>query len=322
MTALSDTVNKVKGLQIGAVDYITKPIEYEEVLARINVHLELRRTQLKLAQEEKMSSLGQLVAGIAHEINNPVNFIYGNLAHAQNYVEDLLNLLKLYENHTANPSPEIQAFSKSIELEFIKQDLPHLLSSMQMGTERVEKIVRSLRLFSRLEDPEFQLFNLHEGIDSTLIILSHRLKILPTDSTINIIKEYGDIPLVECYSGKLNQVFMNLLANAIDALEESVVNRETTDTLTIWIRTKVTDDQKSVLIEIIDNGVGIPLEVQQRIFEQFFTTKPLGKGTGLGLAIAHEIIVEKHGGTLQVESTPGKGTQLLITVPIQQVIRY
>ncbi|BAB76578.1 response regulator [Anabaena sp. FACHB-709] len=322
MTALSDTVNKVKGLQIGAVDYITKPIEYEEVLARINVHLELRRTQLKLAQEEKMSSLGQLVAGIAHEINNPVNFVYGNLAHAQNYVGDLLNLLKLYENHTANPSPEIQEFSKSIELEFIKQDLPHLLSSMQMGTERVEKIVRSLRLFSRLEDLEFQLFNLHEGIDSTLIILSHRLKILPTDSTINIIKEYGDIPLVECYSGKLNQVFMNLLANAIEALEESVINRERTDTLTIGIRTKVTDDQKSVLIEITDNGVGIPLEVQQRIFEQFFTTKPLGKGTGLGLAIAHEIIVEKHGGTLQVQSTPGKGTQFLITIPIQQVIRY
>lgn len=320
MTALSDTVDKVKGLQLGAVDYITKPIEYEEVLARINVHLELRRTQLKLAQEEKMSSLGQLVAGIAHEINNPINFIYGNLIHAQNYITDLLNLLRLYENHTINPIPEVQAFSSNIELEFIKQDLPHLLSSMAMGTERVEQIVRSLRLFSRLEDKESQLFNLHDGIDSTLIILSHRLKASPTRPIINIIKEYGDIPLVECYAGRLNQVFMNLLANAIDALEESVVNGKITDELIIWIRTKVINEEKSILIEIADNGTGIPPEVQQSIFEQFFTTKPLGKGTGLGLAIAHEIIVEKHGGTLRVNSTPGKGAQFLITIPIQPVI--
>ena len=319
MTARSDTVDKVKGLQLGAVDYITKPIQHEEVLARINVHLELRRTQLRLAQEEKMSSLGQLVAGIAHEINNPVNFVYGNLIHAQNYITDLLNLIKLYENHTVNPIPEIQKFAQDIELEFIKQDLPNLLSSLAMGTERVEKIVRSLRLFSRLEDAEFQLFNIHEGIDSTIIILSHRLKASATNSGINIIKEYGDIPLVECYAGKLNQVFMNLLANAIDALEESVVNRKIDNELTIRIRTAVTDDKKSILVEIADNGVGIPLDVQQTIFEQFYTTKPLGKGTGLGLAIAHEIIVEKHGGSLEVKSTPGEGAQFLITIPIQQV---
>jgi signal transduction histidine kinase len=319
MTARSDTVDKVKGLQLGAVDYITKPIQHEEVLARINVHLELRRTQLRLAQEEKMSSLGQLVAGIAHEINNPVNFVYGNLIHAQNYITDLLNLIKLYENHTVNPIPEIQKFAQDIELEFIKQDLPNLLSSLAMGTERVEKIVRSLRLFSRLEDAEFQLFNIHEGIDSTIIILSHRLKASATNSEINIIKEYGDIPLVECYAGKLNQVFMNLLANAIDALEESVVNRKIDSELTIRIRTAVTDDKKSILVEIADNGVGIPLDVQQTIFEQFYTTKPLGKGTGLGLAIAHEIIVEKHGGSLEVKSTPGEGAQFLITIPIQQV---
>ncbi|BAT52882.1 Response Regulator Receiver Signal Transduction Histidine Kinase [Nostoc sp. NIES-3756] len=319
MTARTDTVDKVKGLQLGAVDYITKPIQHEEVLARINVHLELRRTQLRLAQEEKMSSLGQLVAGIAHEINNPVNFVYGNLIHAQNYITDLLNLIKLYEDHTINAIPEIQKFSQEIELEFIKKDLPHLLSSLAMGTERVEKIVRSLRLFSRLEDAEFQLFNIHEGIDSTLIILSHRLKAAPTRPIINVIKEYGDIPLVECYAGKLNQVFMNLLSNAIDALEEAVINAEITHELTIWIRTAVTDDKKSILVEIADNGVGIPPEVQQTIFEQFFTTKPLGKGTGLGLAIAHEIIVEKHNGTLQVKSTPGEGAQFLITIPIQQV---
>jgi two-component system, NtrC family, sensor kinase len=319
MTARSDTVDKVKGLQLGAVDYITKPIQHEEVLARINVHLELRRTQLRLAQEEKMSSLGQLVAGIAHEINNPINFIYGNLIHAQNYITDLLDLIKLYEKHTANTIPEIQQFSQNIELEFIKQDLPNLLSSLAMGTERVEKIVRSLRLFSRLEDVELQTFNIHEGIDSTLIILNHRLKASPTHSGINVIKEYADISLVECYAGKLNQVFMNLLSNAIDALEESVVNAEINHELTIWIRTAVTEDNKSILVEIADNGVGIPLQVQQSIFEQFFTTKPLGKGTGLGLAIAYEIIVEKHGGTLQVKSTPGEGAQFLITIPIHQV---
>ncbi|WGV23757.1 sensor histidine kinase [Halotia branconii] len=319
MTALSETVDKVKGLQIGAVDYITKPIEYEEVLARINVHLELRRTQLKLVQEEKMSSLGQLVAGIAHEINNPVNFVSGNLIHAQKYIEDLLKLLHLYEIHTPHPIPEIQAYSTQIELDFLKQDLPQLLSSMTMGTERVENIVRSLRLFSRLDETALQLVQLHDGIDSTLIILGSRIKATSIRPNINVVKEYGDLPLVECYAGKLNQVFMNLLSNAIDAIDELIDQVEANtnkQSPTIWIRTVVTSDEKSILIEIADNGVGMPQEVQQRMFEQFFTTKPLGKGTGLGLAIAHEIIIEKHGGTLEVNSSPGEGTRFVITIPI------
>ncbi|WP_372726690.1 sensor histidine kinase [Nostoc sp. TCL26-01] len=319
MTARSDTVDKVKGLQLGAVDYITKPIETEEVLARINLHLELRRTQLRLAQEEKMSTLGQLVAGIAHEINNPINFVYGNLVHAQNYITSLLKLIHLYEIHTEQIIPEIQAFSKTIELDFIKQDLPHLLSSMTMGTERVEEIVRSLRLFSRLDDGEFQLFNLHHGIDSTLIILSSRIKATPQHDAINIIKKYGNLPLIECCAGKINQVFMNLLSNAIDAVEESFEQNPTANH-TIYIRTAVTSDKKSISVEITDDGVGMSSEVRQRIFEQFFTTKPLGKGNGLGLAIAYEIIVEKHGGTLDVKSYPGQGTQFLITIPIQQVV--
>jgi len=321
MTALSDAVNKVKGLQLGAVDYITKPIENEEVLARINVHLELRRTQLKLAQEEKMSSLGQLVAGIAHEINNPVNFISGNLIHAQKYIEDLLQVLHLYEVHTKTSIPEIEAFSKKIELDFLKEDLPQLLTSMKMGSERVEQIVRSLRLFSRLDDSVCQLVDLHEGIDSTLVILSSRLKATSKRPNINIIKEYGDLPLVECYSGKINQVLMNLLANAIDAIDEAIDKAETSATQqspTIWIQTKLTNDEQSVLVEITDNGIGMSQEVQQRICEQFFTTKPLGKGTGLGMAIAREIIVDKHGGTLEVQSSPGEGAKFAIAIPIRQ----
>ncbi len=325
MTALSETVDKVKGLQVGAVDYITKPIEYEEVLARINVHLELRRTQLKLVQEEKMSSLGQLVAGIAHEINNPVNFVSGNLIHAQKYIEDLLKLLHLYEIHTPHPIPEIQAYSTQIELDFLKQDLPQMLSSMTMGTERVENIVRSLRLFSRLDETALQLVQLHDGIDSTLIILGSRIKATSIRPNINIVKEYGELPLVECYTGKLNQVFMNLLSNAIDAIDELINQVETItnkQSPTIWIRTAVTSDEKSILIEIADNGIGMPEEVKQRMFEQFFTTKPLGKGTGLGLAIAYEIIIEKHRGTLEVNSSPGEGTRFVITIPIQQAIAY
>ncbi|UKP00078.1 hybrid sensor histidine kinase/response regulator [Nostoc sp. UHCC 0870] len=318
MTARSDLLDKVKGLELGAVDYITKPIEYQEVLARINIHLELRRTQLKLAQEEKMSALGQLISGIAHEINNPVNFISGNLIHAQHYIADLLQLLNLYEKYTKNAVPEIESYANEIDLDFIKQDLPQLLSSMKMGTERVEKIVRSLRLFSRLDDTKFQLFNIHEGIDSTLIILSNRIKSTSTNSGINIVKNYGELPLVECYAGQLNQVFMNLFSNAIDAIEESLTSEKISDTPTIEICTAITEDKKSILITISDNGTGISEEVQQRMFDQFFTTKPLGKGTGFGLAIAHEIIVEKHGGTLDVKSALGEGTQFLITIPIQQ----
>ncbi|MBD2359964.1 hybrid sensor histidine kinase/response regulator [Anabaena minutissima FACHB-250] len=317
MTARSDLIDKVKGLKLGAVDYITKPIEYEEVLARINIHLELRRTQLKLAQEEKMSTLGQLISGIAHEINNPINFISGNLIHAQNYIADLLKLLNLYEKHTKNSIPAIQTYTNEIDLDFIKQDLPQLLSSMRIGTERVEKIVRSLRLFSRLDDTQFQLFNIHEGIDSTLIILSNRIKSTSTSAEINIVKNYGELPLVECYAGQLNQVFMNLLANAIDAIEESLIG-QISDTPKIEICTAITDDQTSISITISDNGIGISEEVQERMFDQFFTTKPLGKGTGFGLAIVHEIIVEKHRGTLEVKSSIGEGAQFLITIPIQQ----
>ncbi|NDJ25435.1 response regulator [Nostoc sp. B(2019)] len=348
MTAISETVEKVKGLHLGAVDYITKPIEYEEVLARINVHLELRRMQLKLVQEEKMSSLGQLVAGIAHEINNPVNFIYGNLIHAQNYIENLLQLLKLYEVNTLDTSQTIQDFSKLIELDYLKEDLPKLLSSMRVGSERIQEIVRSLRIFSRLDEAEIKEVDLHLGIDSTLMILHSRLRATHERPAIEVIKEYGELVSIECYAGQLNQVFMNILSNAIDAIDEKINNLpvlkldksggdklmssslstqlstpdlilskfEIKFTPQIKICTKLTEDKKLILIQITDNGIGMTREIQQRIFEQFFTTKDVGKGTGLGLAIAHQIIVEKHRGTLEVKSVPGHGSQFTITIPI------
>jgi two-component system, NtrC family, sensor kinase len=319
MTALADTVDKVKGLQLGAVDYITKPIEYEEVLARINVHLELRKTQLKLIQKEKMSSLGVLVAGIAHEINNPVNFISGNLSHAQRYIDDLFKLLHLYEINTSQPIPEIKDFHQEIELDFIKQDLPQVFASMLVGTNRVKKIVQALRVFSRLDESEIKSVDLHEGIDSTLMILNNRLKAKSERSEIEVIKNYTQLPLVECNAGEINQVFMNILVNAIDAIEESLITKK--DSLTenkgaIQIYTALTHNQKSAIIKISDNGIGMPQDVQIRIFDQFFTTKPVGQGTGLGLAIAHQIIVEKHGGTLEVTSVPKEGSEFIMTIPL------
>ncbi|MEH1834405.1 MAG: response regulator [Nostoc sp.] len=349
MTALSETVEKVKGLHLGAVDYITKPIEHEEVLARINVHLELRRMQLKLVQEEKMSSLGQLVAGIAHEINNPVSFISGNLIYAQKYIDNLLKLLQLYENYTPDTIQEIQEFSKFIELDFLQEDLPKLLSSMMVGSNRIQEIVLSLRIFSRLDEAEIKEVDLHIGIDSTLMILHSRLRATQKRPTMEVIKEYGEIIPIECYAGQMNQVFMNLLSNAIDAIDEKINNvqlpkteKAEVDKLTslptqfltpnsilakseieftpqIKIRTELTKDQKFILIQISDNGIGMSREVQQRIFEQFFTTKDVGKGTGLGLAIAYQIIVEKHRGTLEVESVSGHGSQFTISIPICRI---
>ncbi|NEU75036.1 response regulator [Hassallia byssoidea VB512170] len=311
MTALSDVVDKVKGLQVGAVDYITKPFQHEEVLARINVHLELRKTQLKLVQQEKMSSLGQLVAGVAHEINNPVNFIEGNLHYAAQYIEQLLNLLHLYEVYTCDSIPEIQDYSQQIELDFIKQDLCKLLSSMTVGTERIQEIVRSLRIFSRLDEAERKSVNLHDGIDSTLMILSSRLKQTQNYPEIEVVKQYGNLPLVECYAGLINQVFMNILTNAIDAIQSFVKEKGQ-----IRITTELTPDEKSVLIRIADNGVGISEDVKQKIFDQFFTTKPVGNGTGLGLAIAYSIVVEKHGGSLTCHSKLKEGTEFIITLPL------
>jgi two-component system, NtrC family, sensor kinase len=325
----------VKGLSLGAVDYITKPIQHEEALARIQVHLQLRNTicvmeqrtnelhqaldnlkqaQIHLVQSEKMSALGQLVAGIAHEINNPVSFIHGNLVHVREYTQNVLELIQLYQKHYPSPVDEIQERAEDLELEFLQEDLLKMLSSMQMGSDRICQLVLSLRNFSRLDESEFKPFDIHAGIDSTLVILQHRLKAKPNFPAIQVIKDYAQLPEVECYSNQLNQVFMNLLSNAIDALEESAISSPT-----ITIRTSAIDNNW-VTVDITDNGIGIPESIQSQLFDPFFTTKPVGKGTGLGLSISYQIVTKKHGGKIECHSTVGKGTEFIVQIPIRQSV--
>ena len=407
MTALADTVDKVKGLHLGAVDYITKPFQQEEVLARIATHLsignltkklqsqnlrllqeiehrveaeeslrsltldlekrveertleisksnrllkqeiqercaaeealqkseaqlrmqaeyleqtlyDLKCTQAQLIQSEKMSSLGQLVAGVAHEINNPVNFIYGNLSHAKDYIEDFIHLLNSYQQNYPNPVPEVQAEIEEIDLEFLIKDLPNLLTSMKVGAERIRQIVLSLRNFSHLDEAEMKEVDIHEGIDSTLMILQHRLKEKTDHPDIEVIKEYGSLPLVECYPGLLNQVFMNILSNAIDALEITNSRNKRFKRPTIRICTEVTN-ANCVKVSISDNGPGMNEKVYSKVFDPFFTTKPVGKGTGMGLSISHQIVVDKHGGTLRCISDLGEGAEFIIEIPQPQSV--
>ncbi|MBF2029179.1 MAG: PAS domain S-box protein [Oscillatoriales cyanobacterium C42_A2020_001] len=286
---------------------------------------ELRQTQAQLVQTEKMSSLGQLVAGVAHEINNPVNFIYGNIKPAQYYIADLLNLLQLYQQVYPNPAPIIQAEIANIDLEFLKQDLPNLLRSLQMGADRIRQIVLSLRNFSRLDEAEKKPVDIHEGLENTLLILRNRLKSKTNGPEIQVVKHYGNLPLIECYAGQLNQVFMNIVSNAIEALEEAAGAvcelpeqnsfAEANSQPTIWIRTEQSADDRAV-IRIRNNGPAISPEVVARLFDPFFTTKPVGQGTGLGLYISYQIITDKHGGLLKCLSQPGQGVEFWIEIPI------
>lgn len=293
---------------------------------------ELQLTQTQLIQAEKMSSLGQMVAGIAHEINNPVSFIFGNLHHAHKYTQDLLKLVQIYQQVCPNTPPEIQEQVEEIDLDFLIQDITKLFQSMTVGTERIQEIVKSLRNFSRLDEAELKQVNIHEGIDSTLMILEHRLQARHEYSEIKVIKKYSQLPNVTCYPGQLNQVFMNILANAIDALEVSAnngkwsaVNSQTTDNqkLTknnpqIQIKTDLIDE-KWIAVSISDNGLGINEQVRSKLFDPFFTTKTVGKGTGLGLSISYQIIVEKHNGELSCFSVPGEGAEFVIKIPVSSV---
>lgn len=286
---------------------------------------QLQQTQSQIIQSEKMSSLGQMVAGVAHEINNPVNFIFGNINHARDYIQDLIGLLELYRAEYPEPSEEIQAEIEEIELDYLMDDIPKLLSSMTVGAERIREIVKSLRVFSRVDESDMKKADIHAGIDSTLMILQHRLKEKKDKKAIAIQRNYGELPLVQCYPGQLNQVFMNILSNALDALEEQEKdaelqqNFENLSEITITTEPIGMVDQKpeAIAIHISDNGTGMPEETRRKLFEPFFTTKDVGKGTGLGLSISHSIITDKHGGKLTCESEPGKGAKFTIQIPVQ-----
>ncbi len=280
---------------------------------------ELKKTQADLIHRDKLSYIGQLVAGVAHEINNPINFIYGNLEHADRYTEDILSLLKLYQQLVI--PPEIKAKSDAIELSFIMEDLPKTLNSMKIGANRIRDIILSLKNFSRMEESEMKYVDIHAGIDNTLMILQHRFKANRDQSQIEVCKNYGDLPLVECHAGQLNQVFMNILANGIDALKEVKHLERFCPIISIStqiIKAKTPQGIDMIEIKITDNGLGMSEDVQRQLFEPFFTTKPTGKGIGLGMSISYKIVKEKHGGSLQCVSDPGWGTEFVIQIPQQQ----
>ncbi|MCY6491438.1 sensor histidine kinase [Leptolyngbya sp. GGD] len=336
MTALSDVENKVRALELGAVDYVTKPFQEHEVLARVKTHIQLysltqnlerqvakksadlQASQLQLVRSEKMSALGNLVAGVAHEINNPVGFLFSNLQPAQEYVQDLFGLINLYQQKYPNPDPEIVEQIEAVDLEFLQKDLPQLLNSMKLGLERIRNISTSLRTFSRSDTDSQVLFDIRDGLESTILILKYRLRANETRPAIEVMTEYGDIPEISCFPGQLNQVFMNILANAIDMFDEVAQQSTFTELqakpqiITVQMRLAT---PKVVEIRIRDNGTGMSEEVQARIFDHLFTTKSVGKGTGLGLAISRQIIEENHGGTISANSVLGEGTEFMIQLP-------
>ncbi|NJL89359.1 MAG: response regulator [Coleofasciculaceae cyanobacterium SM2_1_6] len=354
---------KAEAFNLGANDYLVKLPDKLEFIARTRYHSnaysnrqdlkvattqaqlqaqqlakaleELQKAQSQMIQSEKMSSLGQLVAGIAHEINNPVSFIHGNLLYLEQYVADLLRMLNLYEIRHFSDDSEIKTLKREIDLEFLLEDLPTMMKSMKNGTNRIRDIILSLRNFSRMDQSEFKVVDIHEGLESTLLILQHRLDPNANNAGIRVTKDYGHLPLVECSPGQINQVFMNILLNAIDAIESSYtspinVSSEPTnvDTLLkpqeviskeITIRTsQIADDWVQVVIT--DNGLGMTEDVKQYIFNPFFTTKAIGKGMGMGLSISYQIITDQHNGRLECLSQPNRGTQFIIEIPIHHEI--
>jgi len=337
ISALDDVTDKVKAFHLGCADYITKPFQIEEVLARIEHQLiiknlqskmrsqneqlqktlaELKNAQAQIIQKEKMFSLSQLAAGMAHEVNNSIGFIAGNIEFARRYVQDLLNLIDIYQQEYHQPTPVVEAALAEIDLEFIVKDVEKLLNSMQTGTERISTINLALRIFSRLNESDIKPVNLHEGIDSTLILLQQRLRQEGRNWEIKVEKTYGKLPAINCYASLMNQVFLNILNNAIDVLESKWEKADNQSIIpTIWIATELTN-QQTVIIRIKDNGTGIAEDVREYLFDPFFTTKPVGKGSGLGLLTSYQIVVEKHKGKLTYESTLGEGTEFFIEIPV------
>ncbi|MBD2664331.1 response regulator receiver sensor signal transduction histidine kinase [Richelia sinica FACHB-800] len=360
ISALDDVLDKTKAFQLGGVDYITKPFHSTEVILRVENQLNVRNLQLKLQeknlllsqalvdleaaqveriQKEKMISLGRLVAGIAHEVNNPISFIYGNLQYASQYVQDLVDLIEVYQQEYPQPTAKIQSIFEDIDLYFVFNDLQNLMSAMHRGANRIREIVHALQNFARLDEAEMKEVDIHQGIESTLLMLEHRLRKTESRPEITIIKDYSQLPLVECYAGELNQVLIHLLSNAIDVFEVPEIDASLSklgeknnsqrhylevnllskpiEHPEIRITTQLTTAQ-TVKIAIADNGPGIPEAVRSRLFDPFFTTKPVGKGTGLGLSISYQIIVHKHHGKLTCNSSPGAGAEFVMEIPIQQ----
>jgi signal transduction histidine kinase len=346
LSALDEIPDKIQAFRSGGVDYITKPFQFEEVLARVQSQLTIRKltqtleqqvaqrtaeldralhklqdTQLQLVQSEKMATLGQLVAGVAHEINNPISFLEGNLELAQQGIQVLLKHLHLYQEKFKDAGLDIESHAEEIELDYLIEDLPAMLASMKIGTDRIRNLSISLRTFSRRDGNEKVTVDLHDGIDSTLVILQHRLKANKERPTIQVIKEYGQIPFIECYPSQLNQVFMNILANSIDAFDEMTASQSFAEIEKhpnqISIQTEISSDRTQIKIRIKDNGPGIKKEICEKIFDYLFTTKAPGKGTGFGLSISRQIVVEKHKGTIQCVSEPGKGTEFAIELPVR-----
>ena len=340
LSALDDVMDKVKAFKVGGIDYITKPFKIEEVLARIQNQLtiknlqnelqaqntqlqqalnELKKAQAQLVQKEKMLGLGQLAAGMAHEINNSIGFVSSNLEPASEYIQDLLNLINLYQQEYPNPSISIQEAIQEIDLDFLSLDIKKIMGSMQTGAERISTMILALRIFSRLNESDIKAVDIHEGLDSTLLLLQHRLRKEMKCPEIKVIKQYGNLPLVTCYASQLNQVFFNLLNNAIDAIDSGLEKGITElSSPTIWINTELTA-YKTVKIQIKDNGIGIDEKVRSRLFNPFFTTKPVGQGSGLGLVTSYEIVVEKHKGELRCNSLPGEGAEFTIEIPVQLI---
>jgi len=329
MTALSDKSSRVEGLSLGAVDYIAKPFEQAEVLARVNIHLQikqltnqlkaqveersqaLQQTQAQLIEQEKLAALGQLMAGVAHEINNPMTCIANNIRPAQEYVQDIADLIALYQAHMSTPTPAIEELWEDCDIEFALEDLPKLLTSMSLSIGRIKDLSTSLRSFSRGESAERVTFDVHRGLDSTLVILGHRLKSANAAAKVTVTKHYGELPPVSCFPSAMNQVFMNILANALDALETT-----TSPSIEIVTRSVEKVDAAWVCIEIADNGPGMDKATQAHLFDALFTTKPVDKGTGLGLSISREIVEQRHNGRLTCDSAPGEGCRFVVMLPV------